>query len=263
VTSSGDLLTVIRATAAANPRSLQRTIGPSGVGQPCERRLALELLQATIHNTTADTWPSTIGTAVHSWLADAFTADNTTRVAAGRPPRWLVEQKVTVRTGLTGSCDLYDLETHTVIDWKVLGAKSLNGKRRDGHPGQQYRAQAHLYGMGWANVGLPVANVAVVVLPRSGILRDTWVWTEPYTPAVAQAALDRMDLLLSGMNACELQDPGALEQFMRLLDRDTTNCDWCPFYRPDPHADPADGCAGPFEDPDFRAPARQAVAGIA
>lgn len=259
--TSADLLTVIRHTAANTPRTLQRAIGPSGVGMPCQRRLALELLEATIHNTTADTWPSTIGTAVHAWLAAAFTADNATRVATGRPPRWLVEQRVTVRTGLDGSCDLYDLETHTVVDWKVLGAKSLSSKRRDAHPGDQYRAQAHLYGMGWVNAGLPVAAVAVVCLPRSGILRDTWVWSEPYDPAVARAALDRMDQVLVGMDVAE--GAGLLGDFMRALARDTTHCDWCPFYRPDPAGDPTDGCAGPFEDPDFRAPARQAVAGIA
>lgn len=259
-TTSGDLLEVIRWAENNRPRSLQKAIGPSSVGQPCSRRLMLGLLGATVHNTTADKWAATMGSAVHDWLAAAFTADNARRVSEGLPPRWLVEQRVTVRLGLSGSTDLYDLETHTVVDWKVLGHKSMTAKRAADDPGQQYRWQLMLYGRGWANLGMPVANVAAVCLPRSGILRDTWRWCRPYDPAVADEALARMDALLVGADISE--SAGQLEEFMRALDRDTTNCSWCPFYRPGPDGDPTDGCAGPFEDPDFKQPAKQAMTGI-
>lgn len=261
VLTTADLLAVIRHTADHTPRTLQKTIGPSGVGQSCNRRLALDLLGADTHN-RPDTWAATVGTAVHAWLADAFTADNARRLAAGRPPRWLLEQRVTVRIGLSGSCDLYDLETQTAVDWKCLGATSLNGKRRAGDPGQQYRWQLHLYGMGWANAGLPVRTVKLVGLPRSGVLRDTWTWSEPYDPAVAQQALDRMDGLLVGMNVAE--SVAGLDDFMAVLPRDTAMCNWCPFYTTDRATSPSDGCNGPLEDlPPGVQPATQAVPGIA
>ena len=119
--------------------------------------------------------------------------------------------------------------------------------------------------MGWANAGLPVRDVAVVFLPRSGVLRDTYYWTEPYDPAVAQAALDRMDGLLVGMNVAEtVGGTEGLEQFMRALPRDDSMCDWCPFYTPDRTVSPADGCNGPLEDlAPGEQPVTQAVPGIA
>lgn len=261
VLTSNELLAVIRHQADHAPRSLQKHIGPSGVGTPCDRRLALELLGATVHKGGTDKWAATVGTAVHAWLADAFTADNNRLASEGRPPRWLVEQRVTVRTGLAGSCDLYDLQTHTVTDWKTTSVTRLREYRAKGDPGQQYRYQAHLYGMGWANAGLPVRDVAVVFLPRSGVLRDTYYWTEPYDPAVAQAALDRMDGLLVGADIAETL--GGLGEFMQLLPRDTAFCDYCPFYRTDRAGDPADGCAGPLEDlAPGEQPQVQALAGI-
>jgi len=260
--TSGELLTIIRNAADNAPRTLQTAIGPSGVGVPCDRRLTLEILAATQHNTGVDKWAATVGTAVHTWLADVFTTHNQQLIAAGQPPRWLLEQRVNIRTGLSGSCDLYDLQTHTVTDWKTTGATRLRKYRAAGHPGQQYRYQAHLYGMGWANAGLPVRDVAVVFLPRSGVLRDTYYWTEPYDQTVAQAALDRMDGLLVGADIAD--SLGGLDQFMRALPRDTDMCDYCPFYTPDRGISPADGCNGPLEDlaPGQKAAPSQALTGI-
>ncbi|MBA2559944.1 MAG: hypothetical protein H0V07_08665, partial [Propionibacteriales bacterium] len=41
-----DLTSVIRAASANQPRSQQRSIGPSGVGNPCDRAIAYQLLGA-------------------------------------------------------------------------------------------------------------------------------------------------------------------------------------------------------------------------
>lgn len=257
--TAGDLLSVIRHQADNAPRSMQTAIGPSEIGTPCDRKLALKLLGAPVQNTTVDRWTATVGTAVHAWIADAFTADNARLAAEGQSPRWLLEQRVTVRTGLAGSCDLYDLRTHTVVDWKTTGVTRLRAYRAAGDPGQQYRQQAHLYGMGWANMGLPVATVAVVFLPRSGILRDSYHWSQPYDPAVAQAALDRADQILVALDAAGVDaDP----ERMRALPRDTAMCEHCDFYTADRSVSPLDGCNGPLEDPAYEPPAQQAVAGV-
>lgn len=237
------LLGLIQHTANNAPRSQQTQVGPSELGMLCERRLALKMLGADEVNTTADRWPSTIGTAVHTWLSNALLTDNDQLEAAGQPPRWLVEQKVTIRPGLTGSCDAYDLYTHTVIDWKVVGTTSLKKYRRAG-PGQQYRTQAHLYGKGWANLGLPVKDVALVFLPRAGMLPDTHFWSEPYNPAVADDAVGRMDDLLAAMNDADHENN--LEDFMAGLPRDTSMCGFCPFYSPN-SATPSRSCRGALE----------------
>jgi len=254
-----DLREVITAAARGAGRSQQVAIGPSEIGVGCDRRLAMGLLGAPKPNEDRDEWTSSVGTACHSWMEEAFRLDNALRIKRGMWARWLIEQTVEIRTGLTGHCDLYDLQTHTVIDHKFPGVTSIRKYRKQGHPGKQYRWQAHLYGMGWANAGLPVENVMLVMWPRSGLLTDAWSWSEPYTPEVAHEALARVDGLLSAMNAADHM--GELETMVDMLDRDTEHCSWCGFY--DPAAtDPTKGCRGPFYDEGHVDPKLQKVAGI-
>lgn len=245
----GDLEAVIRDYARGAKRSQQRSIGPSEIGQSCERRLALTLLGTEPVNHDRDDWTSSVGTAIHSWMEGAFQADNERRVAAGGHARWLVEQTVNIEPGLDGHCDVYDLETHTVLDHKFPGVTSIRKYRKQGHPGKQYIWQAHLYGMGWANLGLPVRKVAISMYPRSGLIRDTWLWTQDYSPTIAQQALDRKWDLLDLLNGAEHRD--ALTETVRGLERDTSFCSWCPFWTKldRPAEDPSSGCAGEAEDP--------------
>lgn len=256
----GDLEAVIRDHARGATRSQQRSIGPSEVGQSCERRLALTLLGAEKINTSRDDWTSSVGTAIHSWMEDAFKADNARRVAEGKTARWLVEQTVTVRPGLDGHCDVFDLETMTVLDHKFPGVTSIRKYRKQGHPGEQYIWQAHLYGMGWANLGLPVKKVAIAMYPRSGLIRDTWLWTADYDPGIAMTALERLDELLIGMNDAE--GTGTLDTWFAGLARDPAFCSWCPFYTGGlvPVRDHSRECGGASEDPDYEIPS--AVPGI-
>lgn len=238
-----ELLSVITSTSRNAPRSRQTAIGPSEIGNSCRRRTALKLLGAPTHN-VGDGWAATIGTAVHAWLEEAFTADNARRSREKLPHRWLLEEKVTVREGLRGSCDVFDLETQTVIDWKVVGNTSLKKYRSKG-PSKQYRVQAHTYGVGWVNQGQPVKQVAIVFLPRAGFLADTHIWTEAFDPSVCHSALADLDDLVVGMNVAEQLD--ALDDFLRLLPRDTENCRFCSYYTTDRTVAAADGCAGVME----------------
>jgi len=259
VTAMIDLREVITAAARGAGRSQQVAIGPSEIGVGCDRRLAMGILGAPKPNEDRDEWTSSVGTACHSWMEDAFRLDNRLRMESGRPPRWLLEQTVEIRTGLQGHCDLYDLETHTVIDHKFPGVTSIKKYKRQGHPGRQYRWQAHLYGKGWANAGLPVADVMLVMWPRSGLITDAWSWSEAYTPSVADEALARVDGLLSAMDVAE--GMGELETMLDMLPRDTEHCSWCGFF--DATAtDPTKGCRGAFYDESYIDPKLQKVAGI-
>lgn len=258
----GDLEAVIRDYARADWRSQQVELGPSEIGQACQRRLALTILGADPVNDDRDEWTSSVGTAIHAWMAKALVHKNELLVAAGLPARWLVEQETEVRTGLVGHTDAYDLWTHTVLDHKFPGVTAIRKARKRGNPGKQYIWQAHCYGRSWARLGFPVRNVAIAMYPRSGLVRDTWLWQEPYSPAKADEALAHVDSLITAMDIAD--GLGELPTLLQTLERDTDNCQWCPFYNGGPAAadDPVAACGGPFEDPGYAEQAKAKATSI-
>jgi hypothetical protein len=230
-------------TANNAPRSQQKAIGPSEVGEPCVRKLAYKIHDWPAVNTAQDPWASIIGTAVHAWMAEAFEGRNTA-MPDGRP-RYKVEERVTVRqnTGgsglLAGSSDLYDRATGTVWDWKVVGITSLNKYKQAG-PGPQYRTQAHLYGLGQENAGETPKRVAICFLPRHHELRPH-VWTEPYDREVAEAGLKRLDTVYDLIYSL---DPEANPQHWQLFPvSQDAKCSWCPYFKPG-SSDLSQGCPG-------------------
>jgi hypothetical protein len=189
------LLHLITDAITNHPRSLQKAIGPSELGDPCARRIGYKMLGKG-ERPGEPNWKATVGTALHSWLEGVLDAANMNfelRTRSGQE-RYYTEQRVTVGQilgrDIDGSCDVYDRATATVVDWKSVGPSQLAKYRRLG-PGHQYRAQAHLYGRGWRARGLPVDHVMVVFLPRNGELAETYVWHEPYDEQVALEAIER------------------------------------------------------------------------
>lgn len=227
-----ELLQMIRGRYEATPRHLQRELGPSDISHPCMRKMALGIMEAPEINPQFDPLPSIIGTATHSWLESAAVHAN---MVAGRT-RWLTETRLTVAPGLTGSCDLFDLDTQTVIDWKVIGSTRFAKYRKD--PGPLYRTQVHLYGRGFENIGQEVKRVAIAIVPRGGTLTSMHVWKADYDPAVADEALQRRDAVLCLLNDLDVQNNPD-----RLAWIETTpyDCTWCPWWRPRPQ--------GPMECP--------------
>lgn len=235
----GELLHVIRTAIADAPRSAQVQIGPSEIGTECDRRVGYKLLGVpAVHVDLDGAWRPTVGTAVHAWLADAFGA----AAVAGWPDRyrWLTEHRVTVGTvpgmgDITGTADLFDRATGTVIDWKIVGVTTLRRVRAHG-ASAQYRAQAHLYGRGFTLAGVPVRNVAIAYLPSAGQLTDAHLWTEPYDEAVALDALARLGALHHATTAL---GPAALP----LLPTADAYCTHCPWFANDT-ADLQRSCPG-------------------
>lgn len=186
-----DLRGLVRAYSNGDERSQQTELGPSEIGKPCTRCLARHVLGISITPDFDDPWCRDIGTAIHAWLEEAAVWDNvhTVRDAA----RWHTEKRVHPHPDLLprgGKADLYDAETHTVIDHKTTSADKLRSYRLNG-PGQQYRTQGHLYGLGYHRTGARVDHVAIAFWPRGGRLRDLYVWTEPFDAQIALDALDR------------------------------------------------------------------------
>lgn len=207
-----------------HPRSQQRRIGPSQIGTECEVRLLHAINEDPEPERIEPAWKPTVGTAVHAWLEAAFELRND-RLGYRR---WITEQRITVGaigpTVISGSSDLFDLFTKTVYDHKCVGPKRLLHYRAHG-PGEQYRIQAHLYGLGFFNesvaFGVP-KEVAIAFLPREGELSRAYVWREAWDPKVALDALARANRLYD-----EIQAVGVEEACKRREPCDDTFCPWC------------------------------------
>lgn len=258
-----ELIALIQAHIDAHPRSLQKAIGPSELGTPCQRKLGHKLA-GTPETWVADRWKATIGTAVHAefelmmaraaiaWANQHGTPPaGATPVEHARATRWLTEQRVTVGTvagrPVKGHCDLFDTLTGTVLDWKFTTKNKIRTQYKPQGPGQTYRHQAHLYGAGMVNAGHQVNRVGIFFLTRDGMLTDRYLWSEPFRPDVAQEALTRANTVA---DLLAVLPPG---DALAALDRTDDYCTYCPFLSPS-NTDPATGCPG--------APATQAATAI-
>lgn len=221
-----ELTHMIRTAIDDHPRSLQKLIGPSEIGTPCDRKLVYKLAGIEESNDPGTRWKPTIGTAMHSWLQDALTAENIRLGDLG--PRFYLEFKVDVGElagePITGHCDVYDRVTASVIDWKIVGPTTLKKVKSHGVD-QTYKIQRQLYGYGWTRRGLPVDTVANFYLPRNGELTAA-VWdSEPYDKSVALAAMDRLRqkkalAVAFGAKAAAIQSTS------------DDYCAFCPFFLP-------------------------------
>lgn len=229
---------VVRTAAARHSRHLQSAIGPSEIGEECDRRLAYRAFDVTRVNDSADPWPSIVGVATHTWLAEAFTAENR-RLGW---PRYLVERRVHVTDGISGTADLYDVLDAEVIDFKILGTTSL-GKIKKGVVPNRYRKQLQLYGYGYRRLGFAVTSVTLACFPRGGYLDGLHLVTVPYDEAEALAALDRLSRLVAVASVLNLDLPGN-PMWSLITATPGPDCAWCPFWRPGPAAD-SSGCPGP------------------
>lgn len=226
--------------ASNSPRSLQKRIGPSEVGDPCERKLSYKLYDWPTVTDGGDPIASVLGTGFHAWMEEAFTARN-------RDGRYKIEERVTVRPHpaetavISGSSDLYDRTTRTVWDWKLVGVSSLDTYRRKG-PGPQYRTQGHLYGLGQENAGENPERVAICFVARHHELR-VHVWTEPYDRQVALDALQRLDRIRQRIEDPAFDPEAHPENWSQIPTSDEAKCRFCPWFKPG-STDLSAGCPG-------------------
>lgn len=218
-------LSVIKAGITAHPRSLQKRIGPSEIGKPCDRWI-LHKLNGDGEPDRGPAWKPAVGTAMHDQLERWFDAANYGGGEVGAQ-EWVTEWEVTVGTiggqPITGHSDLFHVPTGTVIDHKVVGPKQLAKYRLHG-PSEQYRVQAHLYGAGFSADGGwgPCRQVAIAFLPRDGELSSAYFWSEPHDPHLAGQAMLRANRLhtmlqVVGIDAALAASPVCDDQW----------CTWC------------------------------------
>lgn len=228
----------------ARPRTRQVELGPSELGVACERRLAYSMRLPELPDGRVK-WAPMLGTAAHKMLADAMRFANE---RLGRV-RYLIEETVWPDPSVHGDGDIYDLDTDTVIDWKLVNPAHIKpqgprggkaGKYRVAMPAE-YEAQVNLYGLGHQRAGRTPRWVRIVFLPRASFIDDAWEWTAPYSRRIAEQALDRMYRVMAHLTDVDIDhNPGLWAALPEVVDED---CRWCPWYRRGGPPD-ATGCPG-------------------
>ena len=221
---------VIENAILNQPRSLQKRIGPSEIGTPCDHCLAAKL--AGWKSTERDVpWLPFIGTAVHAQIEQMF-IDEAAKVygddpAGGVPYRAEHKTMVGVIDGVEiwGSTDLVDFEAAMTVDWKVVGVTTLRTAKAG--PSQVYRVQQHLYAKGWNDAGYPIRHVAIAYLPRNDMSLSSAVWwTEPYNEQIAVDALARANKFALNIRALRSISDEAVDAWITSLPRH--NRQWNP-----------------------------------
>jgi hypothetical protein len=239
---------------SSDNRSAQATMGPSEMGTPCDRRLALSLMRMPPVNPGGDGWAAFVGTCIHAGLEQMF------MWADAGTGRFAVEQRLEFPSKIVpkGTADLIDRTLFMLDDHKCQGRWSRNKLKSSG-PSRTYRVQAHVYAKGARLRGERIDHVAIISWPRDeATLDDLYVWTEPYNPAIADGAFERVDNINAEVSAkqAELYNIYAAEhdgpepevdlQIKARVAADfdvADDCRYCPFYLPNAR-DITRGCNG-------------------
>lgn len=215
--------------ANSRPRQVQVSLGPSSVGNACDRSLVGMMSGVHSNNgeSSSDTnpWFSIIGSSVHTWLAEMFETI----------PGWLVEQRVEIGSPAVpyGHCDLFNPELGLVADHKILGKEPLQKLRVEG-PSRVYREQLHVYGLGWTRMGYVVNEVLLIAYPRNPsavlpFLHEAVLWSEPFDKDLAEKSIARVDKLQQ--EALKLKAAKA-KNLLSIPANPGKDCFWCPFNKP-------------------------------
>ncbi|MBQ1443799.1 MAG: hypothetical protein IIZ13_08125 [Renibacterium sp.] len=240
-----ELRALIEHSILNQPRSRQKTIGPSEIGTDCDHCLAAKLAgwQSTEQGVP---WLPFVGTAVHAALEEMVIQYEANRNAANTTGRrYLTEARTMVGvidgTEIWGSTDLVDLAAGVTFDYKIVGVTTLRSAKAG--PSNVYRVQQHLYAKGWNDAGHRIDHVAIAYLPRNSVvLSDAVWWNEPYDRDIAQTALDRANGFAVNVRALRSISEAAADDYIRALPR-AKNCRDCARF-PDAPPAPAD----PFLD---------------
>ncbi len=215
---------------SADNRGTQTHLGPSEIGTPCDRRLAMSLMRVPPVNPGGDGWAAFVGTCIHAGLAEMFLW------SSGNSGRYAVETPLNLPSVHVpkGTGDLLDRVLLCFLDHKAMGSSSLSKLRSEGIP-PRYRVQVHTYGYGAVLKGERVERVGVVGWPReAATLRGLYVITEPYDEQVALDALARVDRIAKAIDI--LGDGGGpdgmpgrdIASYFPVAD----DCSFCPYHMP-------------------------------
>lgn len=234
-----ELIEVIQWADRNSERSKQLAIGASEAGMDCTRRLAYRLASVPAVSRRMDGWPAIVGTSIHGWVEKAMN-----RFMEAHPGElaWITEMQVLPNEMIPGHTDLYCGRRGLVLDWKFPSTDNLKKLIKDGWS-QQYRVQAHLYGLGHKNAGRKVERVGVVAIARQGSLKSVHLKTEKFDENIAQWAVDRVYSLGQWLIDNEIEKHPDL--FDDVPAKPSRMCGYCPWFRPNQMTPATDkGCPG-------------------
>lgn len=236
-----ELRDAILRQATRQPRNTQRHLGPSELGEECDRQVVGKFAGEPRTNNVSDPWASVVGTAVHAKLAEFFASENHLNGFT----RWVPELKVSPHPLYPGTADLYDGVTETVVDWKILGPTSMAKVMSPAGPPRRYVVQLLLYAAGYRNLGLPVRRVCLAALPRtSSSLDSMYLWEHVCGDGDEALIADVLDQTAYRREAAQLVMSGRINIGDVPIFPGPDNCYFCPFYRPESARDDNPGCPG-------------------
>jgi len=213
---------------SSDNRSAQIRMGPSEAGSPCDRQIAMKLMNITPVN-PQEGWAPFIGTAVHAELAKMFEWAN-----GSNSGRYVTEMRVKLPSEHVpyGTLDLLDRVLYMVDDHKLLGRWSLDKLIQEG-PSETYLVQGQIYGLGAVLAGEKVKEIAIIGWPRQeSSLDKLYVHVMPFDRKIAEAAIRRVDGI-----AAKVKDHLADAQNGLYTPMDAArefpagdDCKWCPFH---------------------------------
>lgn len=181
--------------ANGTDRTLQRQIGPSGLGNPCFHCLACQLMEIPQTKVKPEreleVMANWVGTQAHAGMERILTTLNR---RAGRE-LYIPERKVYVGDigplRIEGTADCYDVDEQTVVDWKFPRSDYTINNARKGIIKPEYQVQPHFYGLGYENEGLPVKQVCVMFFPTTAKTPFEGIpYLVPYDRGKAERSLD-------------------------------------------------------------------------
>ena len=216
---------------ARDNRSAQTTLGPSEIGSPCDRQLAMKLMGVPAVN-PQESWAPFVGTAVHVSLAEMFEWAN-----GANSGRFVTEMPLTFGSSVVprGTGDLLDRVMLMFLDNKLMGKYSLKKLIEQG-PSDEYRVQIHTYAYGAEKQGERVKEVAIIGWPREeSSLQNLYVHVEPYDRQIALDAIARVERLhreVQGRLGTVPTNVFVSENPLEVAKTFDTGdaCRWCPFY---------------------------------
>jgi hypothetical protein len=172
----GMLIKSLEAFDSQRDRSQQVEVGPSAIGG-CRRQVYHILKESPKVNSDTESLASILGTFIHAGIAEAIKREDPFG------DNFIIEQEVTFGN-LKGHVDLFIKDLGMVVDWKTTKKTSLRY-----FPKLQQRMQVQVYGYLLAQNGHDVKNVALVAIPRDGIMTEIRAHVEAYDEALALEGL--------------------------------------------------------------------------
>lgn len=229
-----DIQEIILDAERNSTRSTQVDIGPSELSATCKRQIGYKLADIPPVNSGSDPWAAIVGTAIHAWLEKAVNRRNN--------PKWITENEMDISPYVTGHCDW--LRDTMVVDFKTAGVDRMREVTKYGPP-LSYQTQVHLYGYGYEQLGYRVEHVALIFLPRSGLLRNIHTWVVPYSRPAALEALAKVPKIGKELIDLDiLNNPHRWEQVEATPSHDCGYCPWYAYHRSLIQGASDQGCPG-------------------